>query len=351
MSNFLRNGTVLPSGLLGGGNRAGKAGFEKSYKNFGLRLGIVTAVYPVSDEKNLSKLALEYDVIAFEQNEDRGATTINYRNCLSAEGMGSVADFFESSFRANNIESKEGLNTSGQNGAVVLMLCLDGVGDKAVIIKALTHPDRKTTLTDEGPRLEGEYNGVNIKIEKDGSCMLTFQGATDNDGKVIDAEQGDTVVSIEKDGTFQMKHAGVTARAEKKGKFTLTAEDDITLTTKKNHNVNTTESVNVTATKDFNLKCVALAMQASGSALLECQKLNIKSESEVVVKASQFQVEAESLAKIKSTQITLDGLVALGGDGGQPILLLSTQFIGIGNLGAPVLSNAIAGFAVKVTAT
>lgn len=351
MSNHLRNGTVLPHGLLGSGNRSGSAAFEKSYNSYGLRMGIVTAVHPIDSDKNRSKLALEYDVIAFEQNQDRGATPITYRNCLSAEGMGSIADFLESTLRVNDKVSKKGLNTSDQNGAVVLLLCLDGMGDSAIVLKAITHPDRKTTLTDQGPRLEGEFNGVNIKIEKDGSCNLTFKGATDNDGKVIDSTQGDTVVSIEKDGTFQMKHAGVTARAEKKGKLTITAEDDISNTTKKNFNVTTTESVNVTATKDFNLKCAAIAVNASGAATMSMQKLSVKSESEVNVKGSQIQIEAESMAKIQSSQITLDGLVALGGDGGQPILLLSTQFIGIGNLGAPVLSNAISGFATKVTAT
>ena len=85
--------------------------------------------------------------------------------------------------------------------------------------------------------------------------------------------------------------------------------------------------------------------------MLECQKLEVKSESDINLKGSQIQIEAESMAMIKASSITLDGLVALGGAGGQPVLILSTMFIGIGNLGIPVISNAISGFATKVTAT
>lgn len=352
MSNNLNNGAVLPNGLLGNGGDAMMGGFNKSYKNSALRVGVVVASYPVLDENNKSKLTTEYDVIVIEQNADKGATTIRYRNCMSSEGLGSVADFFEAALRPQKKKTTKGdsTNTSGQDGAIVLLLCLDEMSDKGIIIKQLTHPDRKTTLVDEGPRLEGEYNGVNIKVEKDGSTSLTFKGATDSAGLPLDKELGNTVMSIEKDGTFQIKHKGITQRLEKLGKASLTAEDDISNTTKKNFNVTATENVNVTATKDFNLKCAKLVAEATGDAMLSCQKLQITAKSEITVKGSQISIEAESMAKIKASTITLDGQVMLGGAGGQPVLLLSTQMIGVGNLGIPVLSTAIAGYALKVNA-
>jgi predicted transcriptional regulator len=353
MSNIMENGAVLPHGLLGNDAEALLDGFKKTYKNFSLRVGVVMATYPKNNTRNHSKLAIEYDVLVVEQNEDKGATTILYRNCLSAEGLGSIADFFEKSLRSKKKKTKKGDATDlkGQNGAIVLLLCLDSMSDKGIIIGALTHPDRETTLTDEGPRLEGEYNGVNVKVEKDGSCTLMFKGATDNDGKVLDKTQGNTTVKIEKDGSYQVDHKTIKQRFDKKGKADLTADDDISNTTKKNFNITATENITLKATKDMNIDCEKLLAKASGSAMLECQKLEIKSQSEITLKGSQIQIEAESMAKIKATSITLDGMVALGGAGGQPILLLSTQFIGVGNLGAPVMSTAIAGFATKVTAS
>lgn len=352
VSNELPNGAILPSGLLGENSESSMEGFKKTYQNSSMRVGVITESYPVDNKDNLNKLVPEYDVLCFEQNEDQGSTVITYRHCLMANSLGSIADFFEFTMRKITDKKSKGPTPSanGQNGSIVLLLCLNSLSDSAIIVGALSHPDRKSTLVDEGPRLEGEYNGVNIKVEKDGSTSLTFRGATDGYGKPIDSTQGDTSLSIEKDGSVQVKHKTITQRLDKNGKASLNSDDDISNTTKKNFNVIATENIAMKASKDFTLECVALTANASGSAMLACQKLAINSQSDIMIKGSQFQVEAESMANIKATTITLDGQVSLGGDGGQPILLLSTQFIGIGNLGAPVLSTAIAGYALKVTA-
>lgn len=351
MDNSLPNGAILPSGLLGD-TGAMFEGFKKTYTNTSLRIGVVIHTYPVTDSKNVSKLTNEYDVLVVEQNEDKGATTITYRNCMSAEGLGSIADYFEKTLRPKKKKTTKGnsVNLKGQNGATVLLLCLDGMSDKGIIIGALTHPDRKTNIKDEGPYLEGEYNGVNIKVEKDGSTTLMFKGATDNDGKVLDSNQGNTTVKIEKDGSYQVDHKTITQRLDKNGKASLTADDDISNTTKKNFNVSATENINITAKKNANLTMKDLIAKASGSATLECQKMTVKSQSEIKLTGSQVQVEAESLAKIKSSTIVLDGQVAIGGEGGQPMLLLSTIIYGTGNLGIPVISQAISGYSVKSTA-
>jgi hypothetical protein len=316
-------------------------------------VGIIINSYSIKDDSNISKSVPEYDVMTFETSEDAGSTTITYKNTVAMSALGSVADFLEMDLRKLKKQTSKGTTPSpaGQNGSIVLLLCLNGASDKGVIIGALSHPDRPTTLKDDGPRLEGEYNGMNVKIEADGSCSVTFRGATDNDGKLIDDTQGPTVVSIEKDGSLQIKHATVTHRYDKKGKVTLTADDDISNTSKKNFNVTTTESINLTATKDLNVKIAQWALAASGSAMLQVQKLALKADSDISIKGSTIAMEAESMASIKASTITLDGNVALGGPGGQPVLILSTLFIGTGNLGIPVISNAISGFATKVTAT
>lgn len=352
MNNFLRNGAVLPHGLLGDDAGAEKNGFKKSYQNNALKMGVVIETYPTSDTKNKSKLAIEYDVMVMEQHEDRGATTMLYRNCFSAEGLGSVADFFEQTLRKKKKQTSKGpgLNTKGQNGAVVLLLCLDGMADKGIIIGALTHPDRKTTLTDEGPRLEGEFNGVNVKVESDGSCTLTFKGATDNDGQVTDSSQGNTTVKIEKDGSYQVDHKTITDRLDKNGKATRTADDDISNITKKNFVISAQQNANIDLGQDFNLTCQQIMAKAQGSARLACQSLTVESESEIKFTGSTASLEAESLVGIKASVVNVEGIVNLGGSGGQPVLLLTTRMFGIGNLGAPVISQAISGFATSVFA-
>jgi hypothetical protein len=270
-SNFLNNGAVLPQGLLGDDPQALLEGFAKSYKNFALRIGVVVKAYSVVNTNNISKLAPEYDVLVIEQNADKGATTILYKNCLSAEGLGSVADFFERTLRPKKKQTRKGdaVDLKGQNGAIVLLLCLDGMSDKGIILSALTHPDRKTKIVDDGPHMEGEFNGVNFKIQKDGSATLTFKGATDNDGKVIDASQGITTLTIAKDGSFEVKNNKIQTKWNKDGSMLVKAQADITIDTVKDVKVkakNATITASGTATVEG--KTVKLGTAAAQSAVL-----------------------------------------------------------------------------------
>lgn len=262
MDNYLNNGTVLPSGLLSHSDKDMMAGFNKSYKNYPLRVGVVVASYPISDPNNHSKLSTEYDVEVIEQNENQGSTSIRYRNCMSSEGMGSIADFFEKSLRPQTVNLSRGFtNLNKQDGAIVLILCWDGMSDKGMIIGALNHPDRPTTLKNTAPYLEGEYNGVNVKVNEDGSTTLVFNGATDNQGNPIDASQGPTSISIEKNGSFQVAHDTVSFRLDRSG--------DATLTTKKDTNLNVSGNVNIIVQGNANVQCQDVSVKASGSANVE----------------------------------------------------------------------------------
>jgi hypothetical protein len=233
MNNHLSNGTVLPHGLLGVNVGDSVMAFNRAYKNSPLRMGIVTTIYPYNDSKNYTKLTTEYDVTVLEQNENSSCTNIVYRNCVSADGMGSVADFFEKNLRQQTQNNNTGgeINTSGQNGAIVILLCLDAYTQKAVIIGGLTHPDRQTKLVSSAPQLYGEYNGVAVQINPDGSTSLVFNGATDNNGKLITPGQGPTTVAIATDGTFSVQHSGVTIQAVKNGTLNITANGNINITT------------------------------------------------------------------------------------------------------------------------
>ncbi len=352
MNNFLGNGTVLPSGLLSHNPMAHLDGFKKTYQNTSIKVGIVVATYAITDENNISKLFQEYDVLAFEQNENSGASVGIYKNCPMASALGGLADWFEMSIRKVETITTKGPvpQISGQNGSVVLLMCLNGFSDTGVIVGALKHPDRPTTIVADEPHLEGEYNGVHIIVNADGSTSLTFQGATDNNGDQIDSTQGNTVMSIEKDGSYQVSHSTVTQRLDRNGKATLTTQDDITNDTQTNFNVTTQKDVNINATGDLNATIDALSITASGSAQLQCQKLEVQSQSDLNLTGQSFSVSAETMAGIKAPTISLDGNVSLGsGGGGQPLLTMSAVFSGIGNLGLPVISTAISGFTTSVT--
>jgi predicted transcriptional regulator len=290
MSDPLENGAVLPTGLLAPNHGAMMEGFNKSYKNFPLRVGIVIASYPPDDDRNRSKLTIEYDVSVIEQNADISATNIVYRNCMSAEGLGSIADYFEMAlrFKKQKMTKGDAINTKGQDGAIVLMLCLDGMSDKGIIIGALTHPDRETNLTDQGPLLVGEYNGVKIMVNTDGSTSLTFRGATDNMGNVIDSTQGTTTWQIKTDGSFEFMHDAIDILADRKGALTVTTKTDIILNATGNVTA-TCKDATVTASGDA-------TVTASGKATVEGQTVNLgKGASDAVIKGDTFKKYFDTL--------------------------------------------------------
>jgi hypothetical protein len=226
------NGTVLPSGLLGSnGPEAAISGFNRSYRNTSLKAGIVITSYPANDPLNITKICTEYDVLVMEQFENKGSTPILYRHCLSSQGLGSLADYFELTLRPKTFQTNKGFPTFGdQDGAIVMILCLDGVGEKAIVVGNLIHPDRPTNVTSTDPQLFGEYNGVNVQVSPDGSCTLTFKGATDSKGVPIDSSQGPTVFQIKTDGSFEFMHSTIDILADKSGALSITTKTDCTIT-------------------------------------------------------------------------------------------------------------------------
>jgi hypothetical protein len=298
MTNYLENGAVLPHGLLSGSTESYMTAFNKSYKNTAMRVGVVVAAYPVGDPNNYSNLAMEYDVVVIEQHEDRGSTTIRYKNCLSSESLGSLADFFERSLRVLKVQTKKGaLDLAGQDGACVFIECLDGMSDKAVIIGAITHPGRTTQLIDSSPRLVGEYNGVGVLINPDGSCSLTFNGATDNQGVPTDPSQGTTTLEIQTDGSVQIMHSTITFTLSKSGVVTLTSTGDLNINCD-NANITASGAANLTTSQD-------VVVNAGGNAKVTSQK-------DVTVTAAQN-------ATIDATNINL-------GSGATDALLKGTTF-------------------------
>jgi len=230
MDNIFDNGTVLPSGLLGNhGSESSIAAFNRSYRNTGLKAGIITKSYAASDPANQNGLCTEYDVVTFEQFENKGSTSILYRNCLSTQGFGGLADYLEFTLRPKTFQNNKGSPTfSDQDGAIVLIQCLDNVGDKAIVTGTLIHPDRTTNITSTAPQLSGEYNGVNIEIANDGSCSLTFRGATDSKGNPVGSAEK-TVFQIQSDGSYQFTNAGVTITGSKSGALTINTTSDTTI--------------------------------------------------------------------------------------------------------------------------
>lgn len=250
MSNIMLNGTVLPHGLLGSnGPESSMIAFNRSYSNTGLKAGMVVKSYAATDSQNVSKLCTEYDVIVMEQFENKGSVPTTYKNCLSYQGLGSIADYLEFTLRQKTFQTNKGFPTfSGQDGAIVLIQCLDNIGCKAIVVGNLIHPDRTTDIIGTDPRLVGEYNGVNVQIANDGSCSLTFKGATDSKGVPTDPSQGPTTFQIKTDGSFEFNHATIDILADKSGTLSITTKKDVSITANGDTKITTTGKTDIVST-------------------------------------------------------------------------------------------------------
>jgi len=382
---------TLNSSVLSGRDET-KVNFgKKVFGNTSLRLGLVLEIIEIDDEKNISKLGPEYNVLAIEQDEGNGSSTTVYKNCISIDAFGGVADYFQFRHRAAKDPKKaqkEG-TIKDETGSIVLMLCLDGNSEKAVILKSVHNPSRNVLLEkDKEHYAEGEFNGVNFQVDKEGALTVTFRSATEDDGTPKDTEAGGTELKIEKDGSFEINDGpleGDLAKTYKKPeegqeqqeeeqqeeedsdaipfekirmdktKKTIDVEsrEDQSYKTDKNFNFEAKESMNITLKKDWIAMAEGKAaftisqsfdIEAEGPATFKAQQLQVESKSLIQLKAqSLYQMEAGSNAIIKAPQLLL------GPSPAQPaILAYDLITLGTGNLGAPVISNLIAGYSTSI---
>lgn len=335
---------ILPSSLMEERQATDFQFQKKISENMYLRLGVVIDIIEDDDENNQSKLMPEYNVMTIENDN----TTI-YKNCFATDSFGGIADYFVKKLRKPKDAKKvqETGSLKKQNGTIVLLLCIDGNSDgQAVIIASIAHPDRKNgKLTKAlGHHMEGEFNGLNWKVDKDGALTVKFQSATDNDGKPGNTSAGGSTIKMEKDGSIEAADGNKEKIRIDKTKKTvdIAAEKDISAKTDANFNVDAKEKVSMKSGAD-------LIAEATGSATFQSGKaFNIKSDAAFELKAKDVKITSDSMVTVKGTQVMINAPQIMVGMGGTPALTILTQFLGVGNLGMPVLSQAIGPFSSSV---
>lgn len=322
--------------------------YNKSFSDVTLKVGVIIKKYDIGDDNNISQAFPEYDVLAVSQEKDMGTASIIYKRCQVLQNFGGIGDFFEAKLRQPDkdpLKPKENEDPKEENGSIVLLLCLHGNQDTGIILGALQHPKRKTTLTkDKGNHLEGEYNGVNWQINDDGELTLTYKSKTDNDGKPQDESAGGTFVKISKDGSVEINDGeSESIKIDKPGKNISTkAENDISSDSGAATNITAGAAVNITAGADLIAKAEGMANIEAGS------MITIKAAASATIEASSTTIKSQSITTIESPAVQVKGNAIFLGTGGLPALIFDTKFIGIGNLGAPVLSRPIGPFSSKV---
>lgn len=324
-----------------------------------LKLGIVFGIHYPDQDSNKSKKFIEYDVRAIESRVDGSTSTVNYLRCK-------VLDKF---CTPNNYEyftlqpASESKDNVLQNGAQVLLLAIDGNANTggAIIIGGVNYPmpDFKSA---DGQFYEWQFNGINIKVDKDGQYFLTFNTPISPDKKKADEKAAGTKIQIFKDGRMKFSdnenQSWEIDRVNQKSTWTNGAES-ITID-KKNKKIDLVSSgtTSETVAKDKKLKIGKNHQLESGESIEEKAGKDIKREAKGNIQekaGANWQFESGGNVTIKAGgnvmiqgggNAQLMGTINMIGSGSIPAAGVGiSQCIGIGNLGYPVVSNIITGSA------
>ena len=347
-------GYVGPQGLLTKEKRKTMSAFNKKYKNTPIRMGCVIEVYDIDDSENNNSIqtdhsaVVQYDVVT-EQLEEKGVNFVTYSNCISMTSFGGLADFFEYKLRSSSEENFEKTyQFDKQNGSMVLLLCMDGFSEKAIIIGGVKHYERPTTLTKEaGLHLEGEYNGLNWQVNKDGELVVTFKSKTNNKGEPQDKTAGGTHFQIDKKGSVDI-NTGLTGAEETYMRMDKANKD---IGFKAGNKVGVTAKNNIAFKSDASIKGTAkgIEFKAEGAAKYSAKSsISIEGKSAVDIKGGNVIVEGKNGVIIKGGQTLIDSPQIQLGNGGSGAVIATTKFIGIGNMGAPVQCSAVGPFSKTV---
>jgi hypothetical protein len=347
------NKPVMPYGLLSSENRKTMSAFNKKYENSPIRMGCIIKKYEIDDDNNTTKSKEESSVVQYqvvvEQQEKLAITFTTYDKCICMTGFGGLADFFEYKLRDSNLNFEESYDYSKQNGSMVLLLCMDGFSEKAIIIGSLKHYKRKTKLTKEaGLHLEGEYNGLNWKVNSDGELTVTFKSATCNDGIPCDEAAGGSHIKMDKEGSIDL-NANLDAgeetyiRMDKKNKDVgLKAGQHIGLTANKNIGFNAKGEISGKAKG-------AVKFEAEGTAKISAKSaIQLEGGSAALIKGGSVSIKSDSGVTIEGSKVALKSDKITLGNGGIPAVIQTTKFRGTGCFGVQVISTALGPFSKTV---
>lgn len=356
--------TILPSSLLTFAEDSYFDTFEHAHHNVALRLGIVKTIYKVEDEKNVDKDTIQYDVLCFQQDKDKGITPIIYKNCITIDSFGGIGDFFEFiKTKPTNGEDK----LKAEDGSYVLLLCIDGTSSRGIIIGSVPHHNRKSTLLKaKDKHMEGEYNGLRFKINDDGELTITFKGKTDNKGKPKTPKSGGSQIKMEKDGSVEINDrdldpelaAGNNKEAKAEGekpkpeyeKIRIDkTKQSIDIISRKDQNQKTDKNYNLTVKENTNHKTKDLVVQAEGKASYTVKGVfNIKADGAYSLTAANVQVKSDNAIQMQANNVQIQASQVSVGAGGTPAVISSTMYITY-VLGIPFPSYAVGPYSSTVT--
>lgn len=207
------------------------------YQNLTFRQGEVRAVIPPTSEKSVSKVFMEYDVlVSYIENGTVGHKM--YRNCILVNPLAGGADQCSWTLRAS---TKPIEDFQASDGSKVTILCLEGSYNQGVILGGLRDERCGGDKEADGHHFNWEFNGVNFKVNDDGSWDITNKGKNTNLGSLdpkADKDGIGTTVKVEANGNFTVsspKNNQSVVIDNTNNTITINGDQDVTIDGSKIH--------------------------------------------------------------------------------------------------------------------
>ena len=186
----MRDNSVLPSFL--SSVPRGSGGGPNLLTNFVLRTGEIKSVVFPDNPLSISKIAPEYTVEVAHRDGFGSITHTLYTGVMPINGFGGAGDFTESTYRHASRNNE---------GSQVLLLCVSGDQNKAVILGGLPQASKDTSH-----HYTFEFNGAHVNVNSEGEISIVHRGPTNSDRSVKEQYEGyeGTKVVMNKRGNFEI---------------------------------------------------------------------------------------------------------------------------------------------------
>ncbi len=339
-------------------------------KETAIRTGVVQSSF---FDKNL-----EETVYLVEVNTMRGVMPLY---CRKLERFGGVYNYEDFSHQTFNHEQDPMANRDLKAcpGDLVLVAYINGIRNFGTIIGALRHKGRQEKISNKSGYMS-EFNGVETNINDFREYTLTFKGLPTNikkldsssrakiDPPAYDGKIGSGYLKWDKTGSFTVSDnatekvqslkidkpngkiiitSGATVLTIDKNTESYTIQNKITtINSSESFSLNT-KKTNIASSESYTLKSPKIDTEGKWS-----QKGDVKIEGNTDIVGN---VKIEGNTK-QTGNITLEGNLKTEGKvdlagGSYPLIYDIVMVIGVGNLGAPVISNAIVLKTVMTKAT
>jgi hypothetical protein len=361
----MRDGTVVPSIFNVGGAPDADQYFNT---NVTIKEGIVTGIIYPDDDASVSEKEIEYNVAVVDYDHQNNANLNIYRNCRLVNPFGTTNNRLTYTLQPSTQTPTQltGDTNTGvfEDGARVLVVCVGGVSraTSCVILGGVQHRDQAKYSSDDGQFYDFTFNGINYNIDKDGQLTITFNSATDQDGKQANSAAAGTKIQIDKQGHFTvLDNKGQTIKVDRdaqqvsvsNGSESIVVDQgkkSVTITSGQDTAVNAGGKLSASSGSDMSLSSGgALSVKSSGATSVQSGgSMTTQANGQWQLKAQgNVQVTAGGNVQVMSSSgpvIQSQGPMTLVGLGSVPAAGVGISMCqGIGNLGLPVISTIITG--------